>query len=593
MKVVAIAPYNGLKELILQLSKDEEDIDMQVEVGDLTQGVNMAKMAEKMGADIIISRGGTAQLIQKQVSIPVVDIEVSGYDMLRVVTLVSGFKGKVAIVGFPTIAEGAATVCSLLDIDIPTYIIQSEDQVIPKLKELQKENYQVIIGDVITTQKAEKLGFGTVLFTSGKESVLKSFNDARKIYNILMKVKSEQIIPKTIVESIDKGVIVFDRNFKLVYLNSYARNNFECEKLIKREWILDVFEKDEFNSVIDLNNLTFKIIGCKMKQAENEYSVFYISKVFNSCEHKFKGVSVKNKDTYTGLNGTLNLSLESGYMKRENISDKVNSYKDEDSPIWIVGEIGTEKDELAEYIHFGSSMKFSSFIVFDCNIISDFDWQKLFNIEELEDNIFSVMECSSIYLKDINSLSEVGQKFLLKFIKFNEKNKLKFIISSTDDMESRIKKGKFNSNLYYLLSHFTLKIPPLRDRIEELDSLTRLFISEFNTFYGKQIAGIRDEAVLKLKTYKWPGNVSQLKNIIEQLVVSCKGDYIELIDVEQVLQNKSSETSIYTDSIKLNGTLDELEKKIIQTVLEQEEMNQSKAAKRLGISRSTLWRKLK
>ncbi|HBC95978.1 MAG TPA: hypothetical protein DC034_04160, partial [Clostridium sp.] len=89
MKVFAIAPYNGLKELILQLAENEKDIDLQAEVGDLDLGVEIAKKAQRMSADIIISRGGTAELIQREVDIPVVDIEVSGYDILRVVTLAS------------------------------------------------------------------------------------------------------------------------------------------------------------------------------------------------------------------------------------------------------------------------------------------------------------------------------------------------------------------------------------------------------------------------------------------------------------------------------------------------------------------------
>jgi len=130
------------------------------------------------------------------------------------------------------------------------------------------------------------------------------------------------------------------------------------------------------------------------------------------------------------------------------------------------------------------------------------------------------------------------------------------------------------------------------NRLQEVDTLTTLFISEFNTFYGKQVVGIRKEALLKLKAYMWPGNTIQFKNVIEELVVLCKSDYIELEDVEQILSEKSSRENLEVDVIELKGTLEEIEKNIIQKILEKEDMNQSQAARRLGISRSTLWRKL-
>lgn len=98
MKVLAIAPYNGLKELMITLGEKEE-FELQVEIGDLEEGLTLAKDAIHNGIDIIISRGGTAELIQRELTIPVVEIEVSGYDMLRVLTLAKGYPGKKQLLG--------------------------------------------------------------------------------------------------------------------------------------------------------------------------------------------------------------------------------------------------------------------------------------------------------------------------------------------------------------------------------------------------------------------------------------------------------------------------------------------------------------
>lgn len=587
MKIVAIAPYNGLKELILQLGKDQKDIDLQAEVGDLNAGVDIARKAQKMGADIIISRGGTSELIQREVNIPVIDIEVSGYDMLRVVTLVSGgLKGKAAIVGFPKISEGAATVCSLLDIDIPSYVIYSEDEVVSKLQEISKKDYQIIIGDVVTTQKAKKLGFNTVLFTSGKESVLKSFNDARKIYNVLKTVRREQMIPAAVIEQVNEGIIVLDKELNYVYSNTYMNNVFENKlDFIKREWAIAVLNQSKFNTIIQLNNFVWRISGSQIESEDKIYVLFKLHKISSYSKDKVHGITIKNSNT----GKTLSLLLESKYMK--NILKKVNKCKDTNIPIWIFGEKGTEKDDLAEFLHFGYGTKSGAFITLDCNLISEEDWNKIVSTHMLSDSMLN-MDKGTVYFKDIQELSENGQNILVKFFRCNSNLTSRFVVSSLDNMEKLVKDDKFSVELYYMFSLITLKVPPLKDRMDEMDSLARLFINEFNTFYGKQIVGIRDDALFRLKEYKWIGNTLQFEKTIEQIVIFCKNDYIELNDVEQVLDNIPCNHGLEDDSVELKGTLEEIERNIIQKMLKKNQMNQSKAARELGISRSTLWRKL-
>lgn len=117
IKVLLVAPYNGLAETAKNIEVPD-DIQLDTTVANLEKGVIEAKRAEEQGYDIIISRGGTASLIQESVSIPVVHIDITGYDMLRVFTLISGVKSGVALVGFKNISEGSATICNILDFDV-------------------------------------------------------------------------------------------------------------------------------------------------------------------------------------------------------------------------------------------------------------------------------------------------------------------------------------------------------------------------------------------------------------------------------------------------------------------------------------------
>src|SRR5947209_854897 len=123
IKVLAIAPYPGLKGLLESISQEDSRIQMDIEVADLQNAIPIVDGAKGQPYDVIISRGGTSSVIRNHVSTPVVDIPVSGYDILRVLTLVKDSNTKVAIIGFPNICRGAAAVSSLLDFEIPIYPI--------------------------------------------------------------------------------------------------------------------------------------------------------------------------------------------------------------------------------------------------------------------------------------------------------------------------------------------------------------------------------------------------------------------------------------------------------------------------------------
>lgn len=158
IKILFIAPYNGLKELVNTMKDDFPDLDIDVLVGDLEEGVRYAKETYQQ-YDLIISRGGTARYIKKSVPIPVIEVKVSGYDVLKVLTLADGYPGKSAIVGFSNVAQGARTIASLLDMDIKTVEIDSGTEVHATLTDLQEAGITSIIGDTITVETAKKSVF--------------------------------------------------------------------------------------------------------------------------------------------------------------------------------------------------------------------------------------------------------------------------------------------------------------------------------------------------------------------------------------------------------------------------------------------------
>lgn len=144
------------------------------------------------------------------------------------------------------------------------------------------------------------------------------------------------------------------------------------------------------------------------------------------------------------------------------------------------------------------------------------------------------------------------------------------------------------------LSCLTLRLPPLRERINDLSSITALYIHRMNITIGKQIIGFEAEAMDLMNSFPWPGNLDQLHHVIKELVVITQTPYITYADTKAILD---AEPAISCNdpqtTLNLSATLDEMNYQIIQWVLAEEHGNKEKTAKRLGISRSTLWRMLK
>ena len=215
IKALVIVPYEGLYEMMKEIQQEVEDIQFKIELGNLNEGVAIAKEAENNGYHVIISRGGTASMIQEAVSIPVIDIQVSGYDVLRIITLVKGFSRKAAIVGFSNITQGAATICKLLDLDIKTLTITKDIEVTEKLTNLKKLGYEVVIGDVVTVQSAKQLGLTGVLITSGKEAIIDALEETRRTYRIFSRLQQEVSLFQSILDCNEQAIGVINKEEKI------------------------------------------------------------------------------------------------------------------------------------------------------------------------------------------------------------------------------------------------------------------------------------------------------------------------------------------------------------------------------------------
>ncbi|HZJ83939.1 MAG TPA: sigma 54-interacting transcriptional regulator, partial [Syntrophomonadaceae bacterium] len=165
------------------------------------------------------------------------------------------------------------------------------------------------------------------------------------------------------------------------------------------------------------------------------------------------------------------------------------------------------------------------------------------------------------------------------------------IISATNhSLNDLVRKGEFRKDLLFRLNAFPIFIPPLKERLEDIPPLVENFITQYNFDAGTEIKGITPEALKILSSYYWPGNVRELYSVMERACIDVRGDYIE----PKNLLRFTDDYSLYTDDVvNLNEVRDRAEKAAIIKVLQLTNDNKSEAAKKLGISRSTLYTKLK
>ncbi|WP_373893570.1 PrpR N-terminal domain-containing protein [Virgibacillus sp. CBA3643] len=582
MKALLIAPYSGLAETVKKIQQPD-DIHMEMKIANLEEGVKVAQLAEKQGCELIISRGGTATMIEEAVSIPVVHIDITGYDMLRVFTLLRGIKKGIALVGFANISEGAATICNILEFDVNMITIKSRNEVRGHLEQLKQQGYSVVIGDVITVQVAEQVGLRGVLITSGREAIMDAIEEGKRIYKLFRKVNNQFYYLHETFNTLP---------FPIILLND---NNDIIEKNVKYELEIDNYEIT--NSPI-ISRLIKRILQDGVSQwaeIEDENNIYEIQSFLVSKPEAIVGIIIhalktKTNDKTIKINSnSIHMPVigESAHARR--LRDNLNQYARADGSIYIVGEQGTGKRTVGQAIHFERYGPEAPFVIIDGKNLTT----EASEIEELKIKLHTLPR-GTILLKNVEMLPITKQQVILRLVNHRPVG-IKIIALANQSLDEFVKQGRFDKELYENITHNPLHLPPLRERKEDIGAFVDYFLAEFHADKGNETLGMKPEAVEYMMQYDWFNNFSQLKQAVRELSMTSKGNYVELNEVKELLNNFNDGTTNITDGprIQLEGTLKEIERRIINQVLQEEGNNQSKAAARLDINRSTLWRKLK
>lgn len=290
------------------------------------------------------------------------------------------------------------------------------------------------------------------------------------------------------------------------------------------------------------------------------------------------------------------------------VIDKAQSASLSDATVLLTGESGTGKDIIARYIHNISNRSRYNYIPINCAAIPEnlleselFGYAKgaFTGADKDKKGKFELADGGTVLLDEISEMPPPLQVKLLRVIEDKtldivggnpKRVDIRFIAATNKNLEELVLQGKFRSDLYYRLNVIAIRLPPLRERPEDIPLLAIYFLNMLSQRYNKKIHTISPGAMSMLTSYSWPGNIRELQNIIEKAVVLCRGDELDINDFDLIDQNNTFQRKEI--NIPLGVPLEEIEKIIITETLKLTKGDKNLAAKLLGIATRTIYRKI-
>ena len=615
--IMIIAPHAKVYRIAEQAVQNNDKV--RVEYALLEDAIPIALEAESKGTQVIISRGGTTRLLERSsLTIPVVDIAVSPFNILSVIHHTQPLNSKITVMGSVRIIRGVEKLGRVLDVNLEVHEIynRAEAQEYVRSRMQSKNPIEVLIGGAVAESLAYKYNLPTVFLETSQEDIETSLEEAYKLLEVrrIEAQKTEQF--KAILDNINHGVLAVDKAGIITIFNKAAGRITGIERsYAEGKSVKEVLAQDTTQSVVRSGNSQLGEllqIGRTMVLS-NKVPVKVGDEITGAVETLEDVTKIREYENIIRVK-----MAEKGHIAHFTFGDIIGGspsftkviklaekFAEVDSTILIEGESGTGKEVFAQAIHSASRRRKGPFVAVNCGAIPDSILEsELFGYQagaftgahrQGKDGLFTQAHTGTIFLDEISETSQNFQTTLLRVIQEMEVRPLgsdkvipidiRIIVATNRRLNQEVEIGNFRRDLYYRLNILRLKIPPLRYRKEDIPHFVRHFIGYNSAKLGKGLS-ISREAMTTLKNYPWLGNIRELQNAIERLCVTC-----DLKIDEELVVDTLDEYAC--DNLQGVERIDCIKKNHILEVLKQCGDNRKLAAERLGISRTTLWRELK
>lgn len=295
------------------------------------------------------------------------------------------------------------------------------------------------------------------------------------------------------------------------------------------------------------------------------------------------------------------------------VAELIRKVAPTDSAVLLLGESGTGKEVIANTIHRLSQRRERPFVAVNCAALPEQLLEsELFGhvkgaftgAESDKTGLFEEADGGTIFLDEIGEMTLMAQAKLLRVLQNGEIRRVgdsltrqvdvRVLAATNRDLLEAVKQNTFREDVYFRLNVIQIAIPPLRERRDAIPALVKEFLRRYNARFGKSVSSIEEPAWTLLQSYSYPGNIRELESTVAHAVIMAEGDTVRIADLpDQIRFGKGASLALpHYDAADI-PTLEEMERNLIESALQKLEGNQTEVARKLGVSRSTLWRKMK
>lgn len=594
---------------------------LEIPVYELHYSDVLEKADEMIRTDtkIIISRGGTAALLRSNITIPVIEIAHDFHGVYRILQEAKNKSQKIAAVGFPQFCNALRHYQNMTNEEFKICQVYNHYDIENVVKNLAINNYQLVIGGLTVAEMAKKYGLNAVMGDTDNISIEQAINEAYSLLRYINQENTKLLMSQSALNQSREGIMYIDQMGVVINVNTTGMTLFQChpgDKLFKKEAF-----KDLYGSIINEINL-------KEQPTEINGNLVYISiKHFSNRQHTYSiitGLSQDNtiwhavankKGKHRGFSTSYSFDDIIGQSREiTDIIAKAKLCAQHDLPVNIIGATGTGKELFAQSIHSYSARSHCPFIAINCAAIPESLLEsELFGYADGaftnarkggKPGIFEMAKDGTVFIDEISEAPLSVQVKLLRVLQEKQFSRIggdslitanfRLITASNKALKVLVDAGEFRQDLYYRINVLELELPALHKRPGDVMLLVQHLLAQ----QGKTLT-FTPEAQAFLNTYCWPGNIRELQAVVYRLIVLSPTDVVNVDLLQQLCQmapaSPEAPSRFPNDDLAIDATnlLKKQEKRLITHVIETTAGDRTKAAMMLGISPTTLWRKLK
>ena len=624
-KMIMTAGYPEMAILIRELA-DELRLDITVVEGILDEAAQEVKrLVQTDTYEVVISRAGTAAKVREVIDLPIVYSDSEHLDLLQGFIEAKKLGDRICFITFPE--EGFLfnfeEVTKILGFEVSFYPYQSDRQLIEQIKQAKEDGMDVIVGGGVRSANiASSYGMKSMYLPPNPRTIKRALVLADQVARDRVMIKEEAERLDAVINVSEEGIIFLNEEGIIESMNAAAEKIFNVSRT-------DYIGKSkEQISLVELKNILLK--SSKHIEGGNftlgtinvSYSPVIVgyTKIgtFVNCREVSKIQKLEQKirrdlhlKGHTAKFTFDEIIHEDPIM--EEVIDLAKEYAKTESTVLIIGESGTGKELFAQSIHNESSRNKGPFVAINCAALPENLLEsELFGYTEGaftgaskggRQGVFELAHEGTIFLDEIGEIPTHIQTRLLRVLQEKEVMRLggegiipidiRVIAATNKNLWEMVDKGEFRLDLYFRLSILHLDVPALRKRELDIPLLVDRHFQKLN--HSIRFSDLPVPIQYFFKNYSWPGNVRQLENVVERYILYSKNVKKEKFFVEDILKEMGEGQKLESQGDELivrTGTLDEINKQVIMKMLEEHNDNKKVVAELLGISRTTLWKRI-